>query len=41
LIVDDFGVVPAATGQAVGEQMSMYAEAVRAVGDGAHALAAA
>ena len=29
LIVDDFGVVPAATGAAVAEEMTMYAEAVQ------------
>ena len=39
LIVDNFGVVPAATGQAVGDEMAMYIEAVRKVGVGGHALA--
>jgi len=39
LIVENFGVVPAATGAAVGEEMQMYSEAVRKVGVGAHALA--
>ena len=39
LIVDDFGVVPAATGAAVAEEMTMYAEAVQKVGVGGHALA--
>src|SRR4051812_46453151 len=41
LIVDNFGVVPAVTGQAVGEEMAMYTAAVGRVGSGAHALAAA
>ena len=41
LIVDNFGVVPARTGAAVGEEMAMYSEAVRKVGQGAHALAGA
>ena len=41
LIVDNFGVVPAATGQAVGEEMTMYIEAVQKVGVGGHALAGA
>jgi len=41
LIVDNFGVVPAATGQAVGDEMAMYIEAVRKVGVGGHALAGA
>ena len=40
LIVDNFGVVNAATGPAVGEEMAMYSEAVGKVGTGAHALAA-
>jgi hypothetical protein len=39
LIVENFGVVPAATGAAVGEEMGMYADAVRKVGHGAKALA--
>ena len=39
LIVDNFGVVPAATGAAVGEEMTMYMEAVQKVGQGGHALA--
>ena len=39
LIVDDFGVVPAATGAGVAGQMTMYSEAVRNVGVGGHALA--
>jgi hypothetical protein len=39
LIVDDFGVVPAATGAAVSEEMGMYTEALRKVGVGGHALA--
>jgi hypothetical protein len=41
LIVEHFGVVPAATGEAVGEQMAMYSEAVSKVGVGGHALAGA
>jgi hypothetical protein len=38
LIVDNFGVVPASTGEAVGREMAMYSEAVKKVGHGAHAL---
>ena len=41
LIVDHFGVVGAVTGEAVGEEMAMYSEAVGKVGIGAHALAGA
>jgi hypothetical protein len=41
LIVDNFGVVPARTGEAVGEEMAMYSEAVKKVGHGGHALAGA
>jgi hypothetical protein len=41
LIVDNFGVVPAMTGQAVGAEMGMYADAVKKVGVGGHALAGA
>ena len=41
LIVDNFGVVPATTGEAVGTEMAMYTEAVKKVGHGAHALAGA
>ena len=41
LIVENFGVIPARTGEAVGAEMEMYAEAVRKVGRGAHALAGA
>ena len=41
LIVDDFGVVPAATGAAVAGEMAMYIEAVQKVGVGGHALAGA
>ena len=37
LIVDHFGVVPAVTGEAVGAEMGIYADAVRKVGG--HALA--
>ena len=39
LIVENFGVVPAVTGDAVGREMAMYVEAVKKVGIGAHALA--
>ena len=39
LIVDNFGVVPAATGEEVGREMGMYTEAVAKVGIGGHALA--
>jgi hypothetical protein len=41
LIVDNFGVVPAVTGEGVGREMGMYAEAVGKVGIGGHALAGA
>jgi len=41
LIVDHFGVVPAASGAAVGEEMEQYTAAVRKVGIGGHALAGA
>ena len=41
LIVDNFGVVPAATGAAVAGEMTMYTEAVQKVGVGGHALASA
>ena len=41
LIVDNFGVVPAMTGEAVGAEMGMYADAVKKVGVGGHALAGA
>jgi hypothetical protein len=41
LIVDNFGVVPAVTGEAVGREMGMYGDAVKKVGHGAHALAGA
>jgi hypothetical protein len=41
LIVDNFGVVPAATGEGVSREMGMYNEAVAKVGIGGHALAAA
>ena len=41
LIVDHFGVVPAATGAAVGGEMQMYIDAVAKVGDGGHALSGA
>ena len=40
LVVDNFGVVGAATGAAVAEEMAMYSEAVAKVGTGAHALTA-
>jgi hypothetical protein len=39
LIVENFGVVPAMTGEAVGREMAMYVEAIQKVGIGAHALA--
>lgn len=41
LIVENFGVVPAVTGEGIGREMAMYTEAVRKVGIGAHALATA
>jgi hypothetical protein len=41
LIVENLGVVPAVTGEGVGREMTMYADAVRKVGIGAHALAGA
>jgi hypothetical protein len=41
LIVENFGVVPAATGAGVSSEMGIYAEAVSKVGHGAHALAGA
>jgi hypothetical protein len=41
LIVDDFGVVPASTGERVTREMGMYSEAVAKVGIGGHALAGA
>jgi hypothetical protein len=41
LIVENFGVIPARAGEAVGEAMGMYAEAVGKVGRGAQALAGA
>jgi hypothetical protein len=41
LIVDNFGVVPAATGEGVSREMAMYSEAVGKVGIGGHALAGA
>lgn len=41
LIVENFGVVPAATGEGVMREMGMYSEAVAKVGVGAHALAGA
>jgi hypothetical protein len=41
LIVDNFGVVPAATGQAVADEMTMYTDALQKVGVGGHALAGA
>jgi hypothetical protein len=39
LIVENFGVVPAVTGDAVRNEMAMYMEAIKKVGIGAHALA--
>ena len=41
LIVENFGVVPAATGEGVMREMGMYTEAVAKVGIGGHALAGA
>lgn len=41
LIVENFGVIPARMGEAVGAEMGMYIEAVSKVGHGAHALAGA
>ena len=41
LIVDNFGVVPGATGEEVSRRMGMYGEAVAKVGIGGHALAGA
>jgi hypothetical protein len=41
LIVENFGVVPAATGAGVEREMGMYVEALRKVGGGVHALAGA
>jgi hypothetical protein len=41
LIVENFGVVAAMTGEGVGREMAMYTEAVKKVGHGAHALAGA
>jgi hypothetical protein len=41
LIVENFGVVPAATGAAVSGEMTMYTEALQKVGVGGHALAGA
>jgi hypothetical protein len=39
LIVENFGVVPAATGEGVSREMAMYTDAVGKVGIGGHALA--
>jgi hypothetical protein len=39
LIVDHFGVVGAVTGEAVGNEMARYTQALGKVGMGAHALA--
>ena len=41
LIAENFGVVPARTGEAVGPEMSMYTDAIKKVGVGGHALAGA
>ena len=41
LIVENFGVVPAATGGAVMAEMGWYSEALQKVGVGGHALAGA
>ena len=39
LVAENVGVVPAVTGEGIGREMAMYSEAVRKVGQGAHALA--
>jgi hypothetical protein len=39
LIVENFGVVPATTGDGITREMAMYSEAVKKVGHGGHALA--
>jgi len=39
LIVENFGVVPAVTGDGVGKEMAMYMDAIKKVGIGGHALA--
>jgi hypothetical protein len=41
LIVENFGVVPAAVGAGVEREMGMYVDAVKKVGMGGHALAGA
>ena len=41
LIAENFGVVQASTGAGVAKEMGMYAEAIKKVGHGAHALAGA
>jgi hypothetical protein len=41
LLVENFGVVPAAIGDGVTREMGMYSEAVAKVGIGGHALAGA
>jgi hypothetical protein len=41
LIVENFGVVPAVTGEGIARSMAIYTEALRKVGIGAHALATA
>ena len=41
LIVENFGVVPAITGEGVGREMAWYGDAVKKVGVGGHALAGA
>ena len=41
LIVENFGVVPATTGEGIGREMGMYVESLQKVGHGVHALAGA
>lgn len=41
LVADNFGVVPASTGERVTREMGMYSEALAKVGIGGHALAGA
>jgi hypothetical protein len=41
LIVENFGVVPAITGEGVGREMAWYGDAVKKVGVGGHPLAGA
>jgi hypothetical protein len=41
LIVENFGVVPATTGEGISREMTGYVEALQRVGQGVHALAGA